>query len=258
MTGPPPGRLHGAGPIRLRDLLAAELTTIRTLPATWFALAGTLAANTLLGMLATTETVRVAGRQGAVPVGQLGSLMIAPVYVFVAVAVFAAGGGFRGGQTSTSLLCVPQRDRLFAARLMVLSGVGAVAAAGTVLPGHLARHAAAVVDGTVGIGAAAADLVALVTAYLLLSFLGYGLAVVTRTVVTPLAVLFIAAVLAAPTLRGSFPELVRYLPHDAALSLTGLADDPAALSRAGGLVTLAAWACMSVGTAWRLFAGRDS
>jgi ABC-2 type transport system permease protein len=258
MSAPAASARAVVGPVRLPDLLGAELTKIRTLPATWIALGVALAANTLLGTLAATDVVRIAGPGGPTPIAQLGSLMLAPAYVCIAVAVFAAGSEFSGGQVRVSLLAVPDRDRLFAAKLMVTATVSAPAAVVALVPGYLVQHAAAVADGTLGIGAAWADLAALVVAYLLLGLIGYGFAFIARTVVTPLAVLFIAAILVAPTLRGAFPDLVTYLPHDATLSLVNLAADPAALGRIGGLLVLTAWAGGSVGAAWVIFAKRDS
>ncbi len=218
----------------------AEFTKIRTLPATWIALAVALAADTALGVLASTDAVRI----GSSTVDQLGTLLLAPAYVFIAVAVFAAGSEFTGGQVRVSLLAVPDRSRLFGAKLGVSAAVSVVAAAVVILPGHLVQQAT--------------GFASFVAAYLLLGLLGHGLAVLTRTAVTPLAVLFVAAVLVAPTLRGAFPQLVRYLPHDAALSLTGLAGDPAAPGRVAGLLVLAGWAAASVLLAWVVFTRRDS
>ncbi len=229
-------------------LLRAEFTKVRTLPATWIALLLALVAYTVLGVLASTDAVRVAGADGTASIGRIGTLMLAPAYVFIGVAVFAAGSEYTGGQLRVSLLAAPRRDRLFAAKLAVSTAVSALAALVVLLPGYLVQH-----PGAPGIG-----LPALVSAYLLLGLIGHGVAVLTRTAVTPLAGLFVAAVLVAPTLRGAFPEVVRYLPHDAALSLTGLAEDPAAPGRLAALLVLAGWAVVSVGLAWAVFTRRDS
>jgi ABC-2 type transport system permease protein len=226
--------------------MRAELTKIRTRPATWIALTAALTANTVLGAVAATGVVRVAGPDGPVAIGRLGGIMLAPAYVFIAIAVLAAGGEFHGGQHRVSLLAVPHRGRLFAAQSSVCALVSVLAAVLALLPGHLVRRAAWT------------DLIGLVTAYLLLALAGYGLAVLTRAVVAPLAVLAIAAALVAPTLRGAFPALVGYLPHDAALGLAGMPADPAGLGRAGGLLVLAAWAAGLLATAWWAFSHRDN
>ncbi|MFF0572762.1 hypothetical protein [Streptosporangium saharense] len=219
--------------------MRAEFTRIRTLPATWIALAVTLAANTLLGLLAATDTVRVATSDGQVAVSQLGTVMLAPVYAFLAVPVFAAGRELR-----ISLLATPDRTRFLLAKLLTSAGTTIVAAPVLLLPGLLVRHA---VD----------DLFTEVTAYLLLGLVGCGFAVLTRTAVTPLAVLLALPVLVSPMLAGLLPGLVRLLPHEATLSFLGTSTDPA-LSRTAGFWVLLAWAVVFVGAAWVATVRRDS
>ncbi|MEU8234381.1 hypothetical protein AB0C12_32745 [Actinoplanes sp. NPDC048967] len=124
-------------------LLAAELAKIRTLPAVWIALTAALAANGGLGVLAASDAVRVAGPDGPVPVARLGAPLLAPVYVFVAIAVCAAGSEFRGGQVRVSLLAVPRRTRLFAAKSAVCALVSVLAAVLVVLPSRVSPRAPA-------------------------------------------------------------------------------------------------------------------
>ncbi|MFC3982638.1 hypothetical protein [Streptosporangium jomthongense] len=231
--------------IGLADLARAEFTKIRTLPATWIALAVTLVANTLLGLLAASDTVRVASQGGPVAIAQLGTVMLAPVYAFVAVPVFAAGREY-GGQLRVSLIATPDRNRFFLAKLLAGAGTAVVAATAVLLPGLLVRQA---VDG----------LPAEVAAYLLLGLLGCGFAVLARTVVTPLAVLFILPILVSPMLAGLLPGLVRLLPHEATLSFLGTPTSPVlALSRPAGFGVLLAWAAVFVGAAWVVTVRRDS
>ncbi|MEU4539174.1 ABC transporter [Streptosporangium sp. NPDC023825] len=247
-----------AGAVGFGDVFAAELAKIRTLPVTWVALAVASAANALLGVLAATDAVRIAGQDGQIAVGRLGTLVVSPVYVFVAIAVHAAGGEYRAGQLRVTLAAVPDRNRLFTAKLAATAATGLLAAIPAVLPGHLVGHAPAITGGHLGIGAAAVGLAAVLGAYLLLSLIGHGFAVIARGVVTPLAVLLVTPVLISPALRGALPDLVRFLPHEATLSLLDTAGDPgAALGRAGGLLVLTAWAGLSVGGAWLVFARRD-
>ncbi|MFF4989473.1 hypothetical protein ACFY19_19935 [Streptosporangium saharense] len=219
--------------------MRAEFTRIRTLPATWIALAVTLAANTLLGLLAATDTVRVATSDGQVAIAQLGTVMLAPVYAFLAVPVFAAGRELR-----ISLLATPDRTRFLLAKLLTSAGTTIVAAPVLLLPGLLVRHA---VD----------DLFTEVTAYLLLGLVGCGFAVLTRTAVTPLAVLLALPVLVSPMLAGLLPGLVRLLPHEATLSFLGTSTG-SALSRTAGFWVLLAWAAGFVGAAWVATVRRDS
>ncbi|MEV4098229.1 hypothetical protein [Streptosporangium saharense] len=231
------------GAIRLADLSRAEFTKIRTLPATWIALAVTLAANTLLGLLAATDTVRVATSDGQVAVAQLGTVMLAPVYAFLAVPVLTTGREY-GGQLRISLLATPDRSRFLLAKLLTSAGTAIVAAPLVLLPGLLVRHAAG-------------GLPAEVTAYLLLGLVGGGFAVLARSAVTPLAVLLALPVLVSPMLAGLLPGLVRLLPHEATLSFLGTSTGPA-LSRTAGFWVLLAWAAGFVGAAWVATVRRDS
>ncbi|MDP9841960.1 ABC-2 type transport system permease protein [Streptosporangium lutulentum] len=242
--------------IRFGDILAAERIKISTLPASWIALTVAFGANTLLGAVAATDVVRIAGQDG--PIARLGTLMLAPVYVFVAIAVFAAGSEYRGGQLRVSLAVVPGRDRLFAAKLTVSTTLSLIASIPAVLPGYALWHAAEVRSGEPGTRDVVIGFLALLTAYLLLGLIGHGFAVVAKTVVTPLAVLLITPILISPAFRSTLPHLVRFLPHEAALSLLGMPADPAtALDPVAGLLVLAAWAALSVAVAWRVFVRRD-
>ncbi|MEU3166439.1 ABC transporter [Streptosporangium sp. NPDC006930] len=245
--------------IRFGDVLAAELIKITTLPASWIALALGFGANGLLGIVAATDTVRVAGQDGGIPIAELGTLTLSPVYAFVAIAVFAAGGEYRGGQLRVSLAAVPGRDLLFAAKLTASAAFGLVASIPAVLPGHLLRHLPAIRAGETGVDDAVAGLLALLVAYLLLGLVGFGLAVVTRTVVTPLVTLLLTPVLVSPMLQGALPHVVSLLPHEAALSLIGMPATPAtALGPVAGLLVSATWATLSVVAAWQTFVRRDT
>lgn len=184
-------------------------------------------------------------------------MTLAPVYAFVAVAVFAAGGEYRGGQIRVSLAAVPDRDRFFAAKLLATLVVAAAAAVPVLLPGHLIRHLAA--GGGPGAAGMAAALLAEVTAYLLLSLVGHGFAVIARSAVTPLAVLVVAAIPVSPMLGGVLPEVVRLLPHEATLSFLGMPADPAlTLPGPAGAAVLSAWAVLSAGAAWARTVRRDN
>ncbi|SIR74805.1 hypothetical protein [Micromonospora avicenniae] len=240
----------------MSELLIAELTKIRTLPATWIAFALTVLGNAVLGILAATDLVRVASANGEVAVGQLGALMLAPAYVFIAIAVFAAGTEYRGGQLRISLAAMPDRTRWFGSKLAVSAVVALVAAIPAVLPGLLVQHGAA---GDLAFSSTAKDLLALLAGYLLLSLVGFGFAFLARSPVTPLAVLFILPMLASTALGNLLPQFVKLLPHEATLSFLGLSADPATtLSRAAGLLVLIGWALLFVGTAWTLIVRRDS
>ncbi|MFD1535536.1 hypothetical protein [Nonomuraea guangzhouensis] len=245
--------------VRFSDTLAAERIKITTLPATWIALIIAFGANTLLGVIAATDVVRIAGHDGPIPIARLGTLMLAPVYVFIAITVFAAGSEYRGGQLRVTLAAVPDHNRLFAAKLIVSAALSLIASIPAVLPGYILRHAAAVRAGELRAGDVVVGFLALLTTYLLLGLIGHGFAVIAKTVVTPLAVLFLTPVLVSPSFQSTLPHMVKFLPHEAALSLLRMPVDPAtALHPAAGLLVLATWAALLASVAWKAFVYRDS
>jgi ABC-2 type transport system permease protein len=71
-------------------------------------------------------------------------------------------------------------------------------------------------------------------------------------------VLLILPVLISPAFQSTLPHLVKFLPHEAALSLLRMPADPAtALGPVAGLLILAAWAALLVATTWKVFVRRD-
>ncbi|GAA2611834.1 hypothetical protein GCM10010399_48380 [Dactylosporangium fulvum] len=238
------------GEFRLNDLATAELTKIRTLPASWLAFTVALVLNTALGFVAGTDAVRLAGAGGTTPIAQLGVVMLAPAYVLLAVPVLAVGSEYRGGQFRVSLAAVPARHRFFAAKLLVSAAVTAVAAVVVVVPGYVLEHGSATtVDG----------LAARALAYLLLGLTGFGFAALAQSVVTPIAVLFILPVPVSTTLGGLLPRLVRLLPHEAMLSFLGMPAGPElTLARPAGLAVATAWATLLVTLGWFTTARRNS
>lgn len=130
------GRMSGAGATsRVRATagattawgraLHAELLKVVTLPAMWWsaAVAGAAAIATMMSVL-----------QNVVDGQDFGFEEIAPTWTlavqigFVAAGVAAAGAEHSTAQGMTSLLVTPARGRLAAARFMVLTGTGLVAA----------------------------------------------------------------------------------------------------------------------------------
>jgi len=214
------------------DVFVAELVKIGTAPGAWVALAAAVAFDAALGALARSGAVVSMGT--TVSLGGDGTL--AAVHPFVAIAVFAAGDEYRCGQLGVSLLAVPRRTRLFGAKLAATVVVAGVGAAVAVLPGCLQRP-----DGSA---------VPRVAAYVLLSLVGFGLAGVTRSVVTPLVLLVVVPVLVSPALGAVFPTLVEYFPYEAARSMLGEPRDV-------GTVVAAGWALVSVTAAWACVVRRD-
>ncbi|APU15108.1 MULTISPECIES: hypothetical protein [Actinoalloteichus] len=255
---------HLAGPasataVRFTDVLSAEVTKIRTLPAPWIAVVVAFAANTLLGALAATDTMRFAGPDGQISIGQFGTLLLSPAYAFIAVAVFAAGSEYRSGQLGVSLAAVPNRTRLSAAKLSATAMICVLAAVPVTGPGYLLQHYPDLVAGDLRAAQLLTGLGTVVGVYLLLSLIGYGLAVVVKSVVTPVAALFAIPILVSPMLQGALPDVVRLLPHEAALSILGNPTDPSsALDVGAASLTLSGWAAVFVLLSCWCLARRDS
>ncbi len=239
-------------------VVAGELDKVRTLASTWTVVGLALVAQLVLALLARDDTVRVAGSDGGTPLGQIGGVMLAPVYVLAALGALAAGTEYLNGQLRVSLLAVPDRPRLFGAQLVAVTAASAAAAVVVVVPAHPVQHSGLLAEGTLTPGAAAVDVVALVAVYTLVPVVAFGLAVLARGAVLPLVVLVVAGLLVAPTLRGALPDLIALLPHDAALSAVGLPEGTHPLPRWAGLGVLAAWAAALVGAAGVTFTRRDA
>ena len=105
--------------------LRAELVKVVTLPAMWWsaAVAGAAAVATVMSVLQKVVDERGFGFEEVAPVWAL-----AVQIGFVAAGVASAGAEHSTAQGMTSLLVTPARGRLAAARLMVLAGMGLVAA----------------------------------------------------------------------------------------------------------------------------------
>ena len=105
--------------------LHAELLKVATLPAMWWsaAVAGAATVATMMSVLQNVEDGRGFGFEEIAPMWAL-----AVQIGFVAAGVAAAGAEHSTAQVVTSLLVTPARGRLTAARLMVLTGTGLVAA----------------------------------------------------------------------------------------------------------------------------------
>lgn len=209
---------------RLRDVLAAEIDKIATYPSTILAGVGTLVINTTLGALIATDAVRISVGGRLVHLAQLGGVLLAPVYVFALIAVFAAGTEYQGGQLRVTLTAMPNRVRLLTGKLLALLLVTLPAAILCVLPGRL--FAALGTSQALSLQALAVDAARWVGIYLAFSIIAYGLALLLRNVIAPVAFLTLVPAIAW---TGVFqlPELIRLLPHDASLSLLDMPASPA-------------------------------
>ena len=184
--------------------LHAELVKVVTLPAMWWsaAVAGAAAIATMMSVLQNVVDGRDFGFEEIAPTWAL-----AVQIGFVAAGVAAAGAEHSTAQGMTSLLVTPARGRLAAARLMVLTGTGLVAA--SVLVG--ASLAACPTMSTAALWTGGRTVVWL-TAVLLLSA---GLSAALRSVVGASTAAVVLVIL-APQLAVFLGDAARWLPGQAA------------------------------------------
>lgn len=232
------GRMSGAGATsRVRATvgvttawgwaLHAELLKVVTLPAMWWsaAVAGAAAVATVTSVLQNVVDGRVFGFEEIAPMWTL-----AVQIGFVAAGVTAAGAEHSTAQGMTSLLVTPARGRLVAARLMVLTGTGLVAA--SVLVG--ASLEACPTTSTAALWAGGRTVVWLTVVLLLAAGLGAAL----RSVIGASTAAVVLVIL-APQLAVFLGDAARWLPGQAG-QIWVTAGAPQADATAAGL-TILAW-----------------
>lgn len=223
--------------------MRAELRKLAGLPSAWVATGLALVMPTLLVLLGSRAASNSDTGFLQLTVGVLGPLVLGTV---------AAGSEYRGGQIGTSLLCVPSRMRLLAAK----TGVLALAVAGTaVLSAVLTLAVAGVLT-----GGAVPRIAGVVGYWVLTALLAYGLTLLTRSGVLPLTLLIVnSTAVSFSYLLTKVTPLAAYLPDLAGARMvlhdTHVPGDLAPV--AGGLV-MAAWVAALLGVAGYVFHRRDA
>lgn len=224
--------------IRLRDVTRAETAKGLTEPGTRAMYVAALVVNTALCAVASTDAVRLATGDGLTVLSDAGVLMFAPVYLFLVIPVYLAGGEYITGQIRLTLVAVPNRTRLVAAKLTALAAIVIPAATTALLPGRLIVTLS---DG-LSLGAILLDLTRWTAAYVLMSCVAYALAVLMRSRIAPIAILALVPLLLATGVL-PFPAVIRLLPDQLSLSLLGTPGyDVTALPPAIAAALLSAWA----------------
>lgn len=229
--------------IRRRDGFTAEVTKITTNPATIPMLAITTAANLLLSAIdASGVTFYTGSSQDPSSISSFGIVMLAPIYAFLVLPVYAAASEHRGGQLRMSLAASPDRARFVLAKTAAMTVVIVVAATIALLPARL------IIGISDGLGA---DQLLLytgrwITVYVLMSLIAFGLAGILRSAVAPLGILIaLPIVLATGILQ--WPQGIRFLPDQASLSLLGTPGyEVTELPPGIAVLTLITWAAASV------------
>ena len=204
--------------------LRAELVKVVTLPAMWWsaAVAGAAAVATVMSVLQNVVDGRGLGFEEVAPVWAL-----AVQIGFVAAGVAAAGAEHSTAQGVTSLLVTPARGRLAVARLMVLTGMGLVAA--TVLVG--ASLAACPTTSTAALWAAGRTVVWLTAVLLLAAGLGAAL----RSVIGASTAAVVLVIL-TPQLAVFLGDAARWFPGQAGQIWLTAAESQADVTSAGLII----------------------
>ncbi|RAX22854.1 MULTISPECIES: ABC transporter [unclassified Actinomyces] len=227
-------------PIRLRDVVAGEVTKLVTSPYMLIMVMVATCANLALAVVAASGVgfYTQPDQIEPVSVSSFGMVMFAPVYAFLALPVYAAAGEYRGEQIRMTLLAVPNRRALMAGKTAGMLAVVVVATAIAVIPARLIID----IPADLGVSGALLDIARWAAVYLLMSAIAFGLAGLLRSAIATLGIL-----IAVPVVVGTgilqWPQVLRLLPDQAALSLLGTPGyDVTALPPAVAAATLVIWA----------------
>ncbi|WP_169978865.1 ABC transporter permease [Microbispora sp. H10836] len=221
--------------------LAAEMSKLVSLPATWLTLGGTLVVNLILAIAFTIAGLQGStGTKSAIDIG-LASISYAQAG-FVILGVLAACSEYTGGQIRTTLTAMPRRALQFTAKhlalaIVVFPAAAITAASGVALTaGVLGDTAAPVTSGRV------AGALSGVTAYLALTALiSAAVGALVRRTLAAVVVLLGYFFIVGPLLRDHTPA-AKYLPDSAGFAMWfPVADDASAVTPAQGALLLTAW-----------------
>ncbi|WP_435111040.1 ABC transporter [Nocardiopsis synnemataformans] len=229
--------------IRRRDVIAAETTKIITNPVAVVMVAVTVAVNTLLAAIdASGVTFYTGGGQEPSTLSSFGTLMIAPVYAFLVLPVYAAASEYREGQIRVSLTATPDRRTLLLGKLAAMTVAVLAAAVIVLVPARL------IIGFSEGLeaGELLLDLGQWIAVYAFMSFIAFGLAGLLRSTITSLGILVTLPIVVATGVL-QWPEGLRLLPDQAGLSLVGTpAYDVHELSPGVAALTLTVWTLVSL------------
>jgi hypothetical protein len=240
----------------MRDLIRAELISLRTLRSTW----AVLAFLVLAGVGIVIGDFSEAGAQNLDTFGELRENLVrdAGLLGAVAMALFAAtrvGGEYRYGTIAQRVLGAPRRRRLVAAKLAVFGVLGSALGA---LTGVLAVPAAEAMASSKGMtfNPGAGDVLTIVAEVAagvgLFAVIGAAVAFITRS--QPVAILvLLGAFVAEEIVMGIAGSVGQYLPYQ----LLNSTLDAGSLAPATGAVALAAVAVAVTAAGVSLLRTRD-
>lgn len=229
--------------IRHRDEIASEITKIISHPATVLILAITLVVNLALAVIDASGLQFYTGN-AIVPsrLSSFGMVMLAPLYAFLVIPVWAAATEHHGGQLRMSLVATPRRGAFAFAKLTATVVVCFAATLIAIVPARLVIGISA--------GSSPSDLALnsaqWVAVYLLMSLIAFGLAGILKGTIAPLAIMIALPIVVATGIL-QWPDGIRFLPDQASLSLVGTPGyDVTELPPGIAVLVLLAWALLSV------------
>lgn len=227
--------------IRRRDVIGSEITKIITHPATALMLAITLVVNLFLAVIDASGLIFYAGT-GPSRLSSFGMVMLAPLYAFLVIPVWAAATEHHGGQLRMSLTATPHRGTFVLAKLTATILVCFAAAIIAIVPARL------VIGLSAGLKLPELTLncTQWVGVYVLMSLIAFGLAGLLKNTIAPLGIMIALPIVVATGIL-QWPDGIRFLPDQASLSLVGTPGyDVTELPPDIAALTLLAWALLSV------------
>lgn len=230
-------------------MVRAELLKLAGLPSAWAGAGLALVLPSLIAFLNTrVSSGRVDHGFQELAFGIIGVLVLG---------VVCAGSEYRGQQILTSLLCVPSRGRLLAAKTGVLALVAAaLAALSAVLTLGVTGQLTADADGR----PPTARVLGVVVYWVLTALLAYGITLIVRSGILPLTILILnTSVVSVTFLLSRVTPLAGYLPDLAgARMFIRELESPVGLSPLGGGLVMAAWVLVLLGAAATVVHRRDA
>lgn len=245
----------------MTNLVRIELLKLRTTPGVYVA----LALGFLLTLASVVTTILLAGKPGTSPVGSVDNVShvlaigVVTSFSMLILGIMLTAGEDRHRTSLGTYLAEPRRSRVLVAKLVTAALVGGVGGA-AIFGFDLAI--ALPVFATQGVHDLPVNVAALWVGTTLLTacfgLLGVALGALTRnTVAAIIGALVWAAVIELAVLKPLFPSLARWLPTDAAVSLTTATDHGALLPPALAALVLVGWASLVALLAARVTLSRE-
>ncbi|MCE7012101.1 ABC transporter permease [Kibdelosporangium philippinense] len=228
------------------NALRGELAKARSLPAVWVAIAVGLIVPTGIAILNSGKQSPDIGYQ-ELAFGTFGAIVLG---VVLASSEYFTEGEEHGRQVTTSLIVVPSRIRLLAAKIVAL----AVLTAGLATAATLLTFLSARIEMDVP------RVLAIIVYWVLTSLLAFGITMLARNGIIPLTVLIVnSGLVSVSFLLTKLTPLAVYLPDVAGVQMfVGKMDVPIRLSPLTGGLVMCGWVAAVLLAGFVAFTRRDA